>query len=167
MYQIDQINAYKIFQVQEIGKVEPRRPGRPRGPGRPGRPRRPGRPPKRGRPGRPPKYPRGMSLEQQAQRQRNRLKEVRSVCYTNVCWVCVFSRRSDQHSACIFGSLCSDFSLLHLWFILLHMLSHHVTSEYNAGVHGISIMFLQYCHILVDSVEFKSPLVKKKKKASV
>lgn len=84
-YPIDQIIAYKIFQVQEIGKVEPRRPGRPRGPGRPGRPRRPGRPPKRGRPGRPPKYPRGMSLEQQAQKQRNRLKEVRSVCYTSVC----------------------------------------------------------------------------------
>ncbi|XP_051502052.1 uncharacterized protein znf839 [Myxocyprinus asiaticus] len=61
--------------VQETAKVEVRRPGRPRGPGRPGRPRRVGRPPKRGRPGRPPKYPRGMTLEQQAQRQRNQLKE--------------------------------------------------------------------------------------------
>uniref|UniRef100_A0A673LMQ1 Uncharacterized LOC107733156 n=1 Tax=Sinocyclocheilus rhinocerous TaxID=307959 RepID=A0A673LMQ1_9TELE len=70
-----QVKTLSIQKVQEIGKVEPRRPGRPRGPGRPGRPRRPGRPPKRGRPGRPPKYPRGMSLEQQAQRQRNRLKE--------------------------------------------------------------------------------------------
>ncbi|XP_052009875.1 uncharacterized protein znf839 [Xyrauchen texanus] len=58
--------------VQETAKVEVRRPGRPRGPGRP---RRVGRPPKRGRPGRPPKYPRGMTLEQQAQRQRNQLKE--------------------------------------------------------------------------------------------
>ncbi|KAI2654450.1 Zinc finger protein 839 [Labeo rohita] len=70
-----QVKTLNTQKVQEIGKVEPRRPGRPRGPGRPGRPRRPGRPPKRGRPGRPPKYPRGMSLEQQAQRQRNRLKE--------------------------------------------------------------------------------------------
>ncbi|XP_073683366.1 zinc finger protein 839 [Garra rufa] len=70
-----QVKTLSTQKVQEIGKVEPRRPGRPRGPGRPGRPRRPGRPPKRGRPGRPPKYPRGMSLEQQAQRQRNRLKE--------------------------------------------------------------------------------------------
>lgn len=70
-----QVKTLSIQKVQEIGKVEPRRPGRPRGPGRPGRPRRPGRPPKRGRPGRPPKYPRGMSLEQQAQKQRNRLKE--------------------------------------------------------------------------------------------
>ncbi|KAF4102338.1 uncharacterized protein znf839 [Onychostoma macrolepis] len=70
-----QVKTLSIQKVQEIGKVEPRRPGRPRGPGRPGRPRRPGRPPKRGRPGRPPKYPRGMTLEQQAQRQRNRLKE--------------------------------------------------------------------------------------------
>ncbi|XP_056624106.1 uncharacterized protein znf839 [Triplophysa dalaica] len=64
-----------IQKVQETLNVEVRRPGRPRGPGRPGRPRRPGRPPKRGRPGRPPKYPGGMSLEQQAQRQRNRLRE--------------------------------------------------------------------------------------------
>lgn len=64
-----------IQKVQETVKVEVRRPGRPRGPGRPGRPRRPGRPPKRGRPGRPPKYPGGMNLEQQAQRQRNRLRE--------------------------------------------------------------------------------------------
>ncbi|XP_056122355.1 uncharacterized protein znf839 [Rhinichthys klamathensis goyatoka] len=69
------VKTLSTQKVQEIGKVEPRRPGRPRGPVRPGRPRRPGRPPKRGRPGRPPKYPRGMSLEQQAQRQRNRLKE--------------------------------------------------------------------------------------------
>ncbi|XP_051578148.1 uncharacterized protein LOC127454782 [Myxocyprinus asiaticus] len=61
--------------VQETTKVEVRRPGRPRGPGRPSLPRRVGRPPKRGRPGRPPKYPRGMTLEQQAQRQRNQLKE--------------------------------------------------------------------------------------------
>lgn len=63
-------------QVQESVKVEVRRPGRPRGPGRRGRPGRPGRPPKKGRPGRPPKYLGAMSLEQQAQRQRNRLKEV-------------------------------------------------------------------------------------------
>ncbi|XP_016101493.1 zinc finger protein 839 [Sinocyclocheilus grahami] len=70
-----QVKTLSTQKVQEIGKVEPRRPGRPRGPGRPGHPRRPGRPPKRGRPGRPPKYPRGISLEQQAQRQRNRLKE--------------------------------------------------------------------------------------------
>ncbi|XP_016354081.1 uncharacterized protein LOC107697753 [Sinocyclocheilus anshuiensis] len=70
-----QVKTLSTQKVQEIGKVEPRRPGRPRGPGRPGHPRRPGRPPKRGRPGRPPKYPRGMSLEQQAQRQRDRLKE--------------------------------------------------------------------------------------------
>ncbi|XP_067311372.1 zinc finger protein 839 [Pseudorasbora parva] len=69
------VKTLSTQKVQEIGKVEPRRPGRPRGPVRPGRPRRPGRPPKRGRPGRPPKYPRGMSLEQQAQRQRNRLRE--------------------------------------------------------------------------------------------
>ncbi|ROL44975.1 Zinc finger protein 839 [Anabarilius grahami] len=69
------VKTLSTQKVQEIGKVEIRRPGRPRGPGRPGRPRRPGRPPKRGRPGRPPKYPGGMSLEQQAQRQRNRLKE--------------------------------------------------------------------------------------------
>ncbi|KAG1972505.1 proteoglycan 4 [Pimephales promelas] len=71
----ENVKTLSTQKVQEIGKVEPRRPGRPRGPVRPGRPRRPGRPPKRGRPGRPPKYPRGMSLEQQAQRQRNRLKE--------------------------------------------------------------------------------------------
>ncbi|XP_026141748.1 uncharacterized protein LOC113117347 [Carassius auratus] len=70
-----QVKTLSNQKVQEIGRVEPRRPGRPRGPGRPGRPRRPGRPPKRGRPGRPPKYPRGMSLEEQAQRQRNRLRE--------------------------------------------------------------------------------------------
>ncbi|XP_059376541.1 zinc finger protein 839 [Carassius carassius] len=70
-----QVKTLSNQKVQEIGKIEPRRPGRPRGPGRPGRPRRPGRPPKKGRPGRPPKYPRGMSLEEQAQRQRNRLKE--------------------------------------------------------------------------------------------
>uniref|UniRef100_A0A8C1RCA9 Zinc finger protein 839 n=1 Tax=Cyprinus carpio TaxID=7962 RepID=A0A8C1RCA9_CYPCA len=70
-----QVKTLSTQKVQEIGKVEPRRPGRPRGPGWPGHPRRPGRPPKRGRPGRPPKYPRGMTLEQQAQRQRNRLKE--------------------------------------------------------------------------------------------
>ncbi|XP_052386300.1 uncharacterized protein LOC127933372 [Carassius gibelio] len=70
-----QVKTLSTQKVQEIGKVEPRRPGRPRGPGRPGLPRRPGRPPKRGRPGRPPKYPRGMTLEEQAQRQRNRLKE--------------------------------------------------------------------------------------------
>ncbi|XP_059375113.1 uncharacterized protein LOC132111634 [Carassius carassius] len=70
-----QVKTLSTQKVQEIGKVEPRRPGRPRGPGRPGLPRKPGRPPKRGRPGRPPKYPRGMTLEQQAQRQRNRLKE--------------------------------------------------------------------------------------------
>lgn len=81
-----------IFQVQEIGKVEIRRPGRPRGPGRPGRPRRPGRPPKRGRPGRPPKYPGGMSLEQQAQRQRNRLKEV---CLLYICVLALF--RHSHH----------------------------------------------------------------------
>lgn len=69
------VKTVSTQKVQEFGKVEPRRPGRPRGPGRPGHPRRPGRPPKRGRPGRPPKFPRGMTLEQQAQRQRNRLKE--------------------------------------------------------------------------------------------
>lgn len=98
---IDQIIAYKIFQVQEIGKVEPRRPGRPRGPGRPGRPRRPGRPPKRGRPGRPPKYPRGMSLEQQAQRQRNRLKEVRYgllyFCLVSMCAIQTFTIQLWDH----------------------------------------------------------------------
>lgn len=129
MDQIDQLIAYKILQVQEIGKVEPRRPGRPRGPGWPGHPRRPGRPPKRGRPGRPPKYPRGMTLEQQAQRQRNRLKEVRSgLLYICVQSICIFQTfRSLMHGflvSYVVTSHCYICGLNSCTFVALH----HVTT---------------------------------------
>ncbi|MBN3302865.1 ZN839 protein, partial [Amia calva] len=63
------------------GPGRPRGAGRPKGPGRPGRPKLSGRPARRAKPGRPPKYLGGVTTEQQIQRRRARLKEVRdSVC---------------------------------------------------------------------------------------